>query len=301
MNAPVNPFDLINAPATEPVLSAQRKPFDGAPGFYTHLSNSEYHSGPGISKSGLDLVAHCPSSLPWSREAPVHDEKLKALDFGTALHTLLLEPHEFESQFAVAPAFNLRTNDGKDAKAEFEAEHGHKIIMSADDHQKLMIMADSVQAHPTARWIFEQQGVNEASIYWTDEQTGELCRVRPDRILTEHHIIVDVKKVDGMDRFEKHIEEYRYHVQHAMYCEGYKQHFGVEPDFVFLAVSSSVSAGRYAVDVVDLDPDWVRRGHELYREALETYHQCRVNDDWVHIRRLERPGWAVRNDERRMS
>lgn len=293
MNMPANPFDLQNEPATKPVFLGS--------GFYKDLSNEQYHSGPGISKSGLDHIAHCPSSLPWSREAPVDDEKLKAMDFGSALHCLLLEPHLFDEQFVEAPQFNLRTNDGKAAWDAFKAEHDDKIIMTAEESRKLKIMHGSVMAHPTARWIFEQAGVNEASIYWNDDETGELCRARPDRILTDHHIIVDVKKVDGLERFEKHVEEFRYHVQHAMYCEGYKQHFGIEPQFLFLAVSSSVSAGRYAVDVVDLPPDWVQRGHELYREALETYHQCRVNDDWVHIRRLERPGWAVRNDERRLS
>lgn len=293
MNMPANPFDLAEEPANVPAFLG--------PGFYTDLSNEQYHSGPGISKSGLDLIAHCPSTLPWSKAAPVDDEKTKALDFGTALHCLLLEPDEFDKQFVVAPEINRRTNDGKAEWEAFLIEHDDQIVMTADEWHKLQIMLDSVKAHPTAQWIFDQKGVNEASIYWNDEQTGELCRVRPDRILTDHHIIVDVKKVDGLDRFEKHVEEFRYHVQHAMYCEGYRQHFGVDPDFVFLAVSSSVSAGRYDVDVVDLDPDWVRRGHELFREALETYHQCRVNDDWVHIRRLERPGWAVRNDERRLS
>ncbi|MET3998858.1 PD-(D/E)XK nuclease-like domain-containing protein [Marinobacterium sp. MBR-109] len=293
MNMPANPFDLQEQPAIEPAFSG--------PGFYTNLSNEEYHSGPGISKSGLDHIAHCPSSLPWSREAPVDDEKLKAMDFGSALHCLLLEPHLFDEQFVEAPQFNLRTNDGKAAWEAFQAKHDGKIIMTADESRKLKIMQGSVMAHPTARWIFEQAGVNEASIYWTDQQTGELCRVRPDRILTDHHIIVDVKKVDGMDRFEKHIEEFRYHVQDAMYSEGYHRHFGVEPTFLFLAVSSTVGAGRYAVDVIEIEPDWKRRGHELFRQNLETYHQCKVNDDWLHIRKLERPAWAVRQDERRLS
>lgn len=313
MNVSANPFDLIEAPAEQPIYTGEASEFantadfytgeamgfTGQPGFYTELTNAEYHGGPGISKSGLDMIAHCPSSLPWSRQAPVHTEKLKAMDFGTALHTMLLEPHEFDNQFAVAPELSLRTNAGKEELAEFQAEHGHKMTMSASEHEKLLIMLDSVKAHPTAQWIMEQKGVNEASIYWNDEPTGELCRVRPDRILTDHHIIVDVKKVDGMDRFEKHVEEFRYHVQHAMYCDGYKQHFGVEPEFIFLVVSSTVGAGRYAVDVVDLDLSWIQSGYERYREALETYHQCRVNDDWTHIRRLERPRWAAKQDERR--
>ncbi len=293
MNMPANPFDLIDEPATESVFLG--------PGFYKGLSNEQYHSGPGISKSGLDHIDHCPSSLPWSREAPVDDEKLKAMDFGSALHCLLLEPHLFDLQFVVAPKLNLRTNAGKEEWENFQLEHDDKIIMTADEWRQLQIMQGSVMAHPTARWIFEQAGVNEASIYWTDEQTGELCRVRPDRILTDHHIIVDVKKVDGMDRFEKHIEEFRYHVQDAMYSEGYHRHFGVEPTFLFLAVSSTVGAGRYAVDVIEIEPDWKRRGHELFRQNLETYHQCKINDDWMHIRKLERPAWAVRQDERRLS
>jgi hypothetical protein len=38
--------------------------------------------------------------------------------------------------------------------------------------------------------------------------------------LNEHNVIVDVKKVADMDRFARHIEEFRYHVQDAMYREG---------------------------------------------------------------------------------
>lgn len=53
-----------------------------------------------------------------------------------------------------------------------------------------------------------------------DEETGELCRIRPDKWLNEHNVIVDVKKVADMDRFARHIEEFRYHVQDAMYREG---------------------------------------------------------------------------------
>ncbi|WP_206052593.1 PD-(D/E)XK nuclease-like domain-containing protein [Neptunomonas marina] len=295
MNMPANPFDLLeqDQPAIGSVFCA--------PGFYENLSNADYHAGEGISKSGLDLIAHCPSSLPWSKEAPVDDQKLKAMDFGSALHCLLLEPHNFNSEFIIAPDFNRRTNEGRTQWEAFQQEHDDKIIMTADEWRQLQIMQGSVMAHPTARWIFEQAGINEASIYWTDDETGELCRIRPDRILTNHHIIVDVKKVEGMDRLEKHVEEFRYHVQDAMYSEGYEKHFGVRPQFLFLAVSSSVSAGRYMVDVVELPDDWKQRGHELYRENLETYHRCRVEDDWLHIRSLERPAWAIRQDERRLS
>ncbi|WP_051299344.1 PD-(D/E)XK nuclease-like domain-containing protein [Marinobacterium litorale] len=286
MNASVNPFDI--EPATESAFLR--------PGFYPSLSNAEYHAGPGISKSGLDYIAHIPSAYKWAQEAPVDEEKLKAMDFGTALHCLLLEPHNFDSEFAVAPELNMRTNAGKEEMDEFKAANAGKIIMTHGEHRQLMIMRDSVFAHPTARWLFEQDGTNEGSIYWTDEETGELCRCRPDRMLKDRPIIIDVKKVDGMERFEKHVEEFRYHVQDAMYSDGFFHHFGEWPQFMFLAVSSSVSAGRYAVDVVDLPDDWKHVGAELYRRDLNTYHQCRQDDDWLHVRTLRRPRWAAYND-----
>ncbi|MGE5046901.1 exodeoxyribonuclease VIII, partial [Yersinia enterocolitica] len=69
------------------------------PGHYQDISNEDYHSGPGVSKSQLDDVAINPAILTWKKTAPVDTEKLKALDMGTALHCLLLEPEEFDKRF----------------------------------------------------------------------------------------------------------------------------------------------------------------------------------------------------------
>ncbi|WP_372833127.1 PD-(D/E)XK nuclease-like domain-containing protein [Pontibacterium sp.] len=264
------------------------------PGIYTDLTNEAYHSGPGVSKSGLDLIADCPSKFLWNKQAPVDEEKTAALDMGTALHCVILEPEEFEDRFIVAPVFNGRTNEGKAAKKAFYEDCASlgKTIMTAEEGRKLKIMRESVMAHPTARWLLEEEGQNEASIYWSDEETGELCRIRPDRMISDRALIVDVKKVDDMSRFKRHIEEFRYHVQDAMYSHGFKQHFGEDATFLFLAVSSSINAGRYPVDVIDLTPDWKEAGFELFRRDLDTYHQCRTADDWMHIHTLERPRWA---------
>ena len=169
-----------------------------------------------------------------------------------------------------------------------------KTVIEYDDHRKLMLMRDSVMAHPDARWLLEQAGHSESSIYWTDNETGELCRCRPDRKLNQYPILLDVKKVDDMGRFERHVEEFRYHVQNAMYCDGYEQTFGERPEFLFLAVSSSIECGRYPVRVRPLEPDWIAAGRELYRRDLNTFHQCRVNNDWHDFKPAIRPTWARR-------
>lgn len=85
-------------------------------------------------------------------------------------------------------------------------------------------------------------------MYWNDEETGELCRIRPDKWLNEHNVIVDVKKVADMDRFARHIEEFRYHVQDAMYREGAMRVTGQPHGFSFLPSAKAliVVGIRYA-------------------------------------------------------
>lgn len=268
------------------------------PGFYPDIPNEAYHSGAGVSKSQLDDIAINPAVFQWRRNAPQDDEKLQALDMGTALHCLLLEPQEFDQRFIKAPPFNRRTNAGKDAEAAFLADcrHTGKTVLDHEDHRKLMLMRDSAFAHPAARWLLEADGHQEASIYWDDEETGELCRIRPDRFLTWQPVIVDVKKVADMARFARHVEEFRYHVQDAMYRDGFYQHFNEYPQFVFIAVSESIDCGRYPVRTFQLHSEDVDAGHQLYRRDLNTYHQCRISNSWGGIEELRRPAWARKQD-----
>ena len=291
-----SPFDLWAEYDNEKIIERECGRIIG-PGLYHDLSNEEYHRAPGISKSGLDLIASNPSKYMWQQGAPVDTEKLDALDAGTALHCALLEPAEFDSRFIVMPEFNLRTVDGRASRDSFMAETTGegKIVLTAEVHRQLRLMRGSAHAHPVVQMIMEARGYNEASIFWNDKDTGVMCRVRPDRhIWTDDlgPVIVDVKKCADITRFEHHVEEYRYHVQHAMYVDGYRNHYNEDPLFWFLVVDSTCSAGRYRVDVVDLPPEWVDAGQELYRRDLETYNACRQHNDWLHVRTLNRPRWA---------
>lgn len=92
------------------------------PGIYYGLSNEAYHAGPGISKSQLDDIAINPAVYLWRKHAPVDVEKTAALDMGSALHCLLLEPEEFDKRFVVAPSFNRRTTQGKADEETFIKE-----------------------------------------------------------------------------------------------------------------------------------------------------------------------------------
>ncbi|WP_068445131.1 PD-(D/E)XK nuclease-like domain-containing protein [Providencia heimbachae] len=267
-------------------------------GIYYDISNEDYHHGLGVSKSQLDDIARSPAFYKWKKNAPLDTEKLKALDMGTALHCLLLEPDEFKDRFIEAPEFNRRTTQGKQDEKDFlkECENTGKIIMEYEQHRKLKIMRESALAHLAARYFLEADGHCEASIYWTDSDTEELCRIRPDKILAQQPVIIDVKKVADMSRFDRHIEEFRYHVQNAMYQEGYLRHFGESPVFLFIAVSETIDCARYPVHVYELDSSDIDVGFNLFKQNLQEFHECRINDDWGGIEPISRPDWARRKD-----
>lgn len=266
-------------------------------GIYYDLSNQEYHGGEGVSKSQLDLIGKCPALVKWNAKAPEDEDKKNALIMGTALHCLLLEPQFFDERFAVMPKYDLRTNNGKESAKKFNLENEHKIILLEEEKRKLRLMQESTFAHPAARKLLDMDGHCESSIFWIDDETGLLCKIRPDKIINGKPIIVDVKKTGDMDRFSNSIDEYRYHVQASMYMDGYRQHFGVTPTFIFIVVSESISAGKYPVRVFILDDHDLSVGYELYRNNILTYAHCINSGEWDGVELIKRPEWARRRDE----
>lgn len=280
------------------------------PGLYKDIPNEQYHSENfAVSKSMLDLVHQSPSLLLWSRDAPVDEEAEKAVDMGNAFECLLLEPDRFAATYAQAPQVDKRTKTGKDEWAAFERQclqDGYEPL-TRDQWRQVHFMRDSTMAHPIARRAFEAAALTQASYYWRDEDTGLLCRCRPDFMLEHVPFVIDVKICARIDQFPASVEEYRYHVQDSYYSDGLTNYYnGERPSFAFVAVSSSRSAGRYPVHVYELkgtDPitgdltEDKLAGRRAYRRDLETYARCLAEDEFTHVEPLARPWWARRNDD----
>lgn len=81
------------------------------PGVYEGIPNAEYHGGPGISKSGLDLVHRSPMHYHAVVTAANDHTPTAAQELGTAAHALILEPDVFTDTYCLA----LRRSDVPDA------------------------------------------------------------------------------------------------------------------------------------------------------------------------------------------
>lgn len=267
------------------------------PGLYLDMPNEWYRAQDGVSKSDLVYLDESECDFLWNKQAPRDPEAMRVFDVGTAFHCIIFEYEQFDKRYIVAPPFNRRKPSEREREAEFieQMSSENKIIISHEDNRKIRAMRESCYAHPKARLFLEADGICEASIFHSDIETGEMVKVRPDKIIQfqDRHIIIDAKSIGQFDRLASSVQELNYHVQDGMYSDIYQKHFGHAPEFHFLFCSSTMEVGRYPVTVRELPDDWRLDGYNKYRELLLKYHDAKVKDDWLdRVSLLQRPRWA---------
>ncbi len=265
----------------------------------TNLSIEEYHSGPGVSKSDLDLIARSPAHYVTSKA--LGREETAAMVIGSAFHTMTLEPEKFDVEFAVLPeGLDRRTKAGKETFARFEMESVGKRIIGADDLAAVQAMAASVRSHPLAGPLV-RGGTTEQSIFWEPAVVeGVLSKCRPDfvkQLSDGRYVVVDLKSTEDARpfAFERSAWNFRYHVQSAYYWDGCTEAFCRAPDaFIFVAVEKKPP---YAVSVYEASIDMMHAGRAEYHADLMTFRRCELSGDWpaypVEIQKLLPPKWAA--------
>lgn len=269
------------------------------PGVYSGITNDAYHSGEGISKSGLDLIGRSPLHY-WAKYLDPQrepQEPTPAMLLGTAIHSAVLEPHSFANDYVVFPKIDRRTKEGKAYYDELVAQAAGRTIISADDYATCVSIQDNVRRHPAAQ-VLLNDGEPELSVYWRDEQTGVLCKCRPDWMNYKANTIIDVKSTDDASPagFQKSIVKWGYHVQAAWYLDGVKAATGHAPKaFIFAAFEKT---RPYATAFYYADEDMIELGRQLYRERLDVFAACLKNNSWPgypqQLSPISLPGWVMK-------
>lgn len=285
------------------------RPFIG-PGFYPSLSNSEYHGSQGVSSSQLKtLLKRTPAHL--LHGLTEEHESSAAMNLGTAVHTLTLEPEKFDTEIAVAPKVDKRTAVGKSEWAAFEELNQGKTIITADQYEKARAMADSVRSNSIARILIDD-AIIESSIFWwykssdADDDTWfkELAKVRPDGLCKSHPVIFDVKTTTDASytEFARTIEKYGYDTSAAFYKEGVNQCAELldltgriaYTKFVFIVVESEAP---FLCALYEMSEEWMDIGRAKFRRAMHALKRAKESDFPGYpeeVRIIEPPGWASR-------
>lgn len=258
------------------------------PGFYHGMPNDDYHQGPGVSTSGLKKVIKCPEEYDFVYNRGYQQDQTKAMEIGTAFHTLTLEPEKITTEIAVVPEnINRRTKAGKAEYAAFLEESEGKTILTQEEFEGVVGMASSVRYDPKLELMLKK-GNAEVSIFHQDEQLGELIKVRPDWIPTwdYHGVIFDLKSADDASypAFQRAIVNFKYHMQAALYLDianaeharlyGESDYF---KEFMFVVCEKKPP---YKKAVYIPDEEMIALGRDEYTQALMLYAKCKRQERW---------------------
>lgn len=265
-------------------------------------TNMDYHADTArIGKSGLDLINKAPIIYYQKYLDPNRvwdDDQTPSMLLGSATHCAVFEADQFAHRYVVAPQIDKRTNAGKDAWAAFSAECQAKRLklISADQYEAAMRMADAVFKHPMSRQLLDMGGLSEQRVDFIEPTTGVAGKMKADRI-TPSHIIIDLKTTKDASpaEFAKSMANYRYHVQDAWYSDGLQTATQVKTEaFIFIAVESDTGLVKPYI----LDEESRQLGRELYQANLHTYKECLATGIWPaygdDISEIRLPSWAFK-------
>lgn len=246
-------------------------------GIHTNIPHKDYLQIDAISNSYLSRLAKCPAA------ALVPTEDTAALTFGRALHVMVLEGEAvFNSQYAVCPKCDKRTKEGKLTYEMFLLESEGKEEITEDAHKTVKDMNESILSHPFARRLL-RIGKSEQTIIWKDEETGLICKARPDRIPDNADgVFLDLKTTENASEyaFQSSVIKYGYAKQIAMYQEGLYFATGQKFDAnAFIAVEKKPP---YRVEVYTLDVNFIQHGYDDFHRIMRLEAKCRERGEYPH-------------------
>jgi hypothetical protein len=268
------------------------------PGIYQNLDIDEYHSdSAAISNTGLRDFARSPFhyySLHLDPSRPPSPERSGQLE-GSLAHCATLEPDQFSKRYAVGPDVSRAT---KTWKSFYEGLQSGIIGVKPEQAATALAQAKSVRSLPDVAALLSN-GQAEVSAYWTDEETGVLCRCRPDFVSPagDGVVLLDVKTFASADRdeFARQVARKGYANQAAFYSEGYSKASG-KPVLGFVFVASEM-AYPHAAAAYMLPDEWLEMANRENHELLIRFALCQQRNQWpgysLTIEALEMPRWLA--------
>jgi exodeoxyribonuclease VIII len=241
-----------------------------------------------IGRSALKVLhKHTPGELKHYLEHGI--EPTKAMDFGSAVGLLVCEPHRFAGEVVLQPAFAgerapdvFRGAGAKERIQQWKDANAGKLWLSEDEWQTAHDIAAAVKASPAAhRVIGSPKLLTEQSFFWRDQQTGLMCKARPDWYRPDAAMTADFKVTSGdLDDHDlgTYVASYYAHFQGAM-CAAALTSLGLPFKAHALIVARRKAPVRVRVIVMRLEepeqvPSWLEVGEAIFRTTLTEYAAC---------------------------
>jgi len=258
-----------------------------------NMTFKDYRAVDAVHKHDLDSIRVAPAK--YRHEQDNEGDDTEALLYGRLVDQYFEAPELFDSMVCVLAFDNFRTKEARQARDD--------AIASGKDVCNLATMAEIKQLYDTAMQhpgfaLAAESGRKQLSLFW--EMEGIQMAGRPDYVIETdkgYDVIFDLKttKDASRDSFSRSILTYRYHVQAALYCAGWKAITGRDAQFVYAAIEKTppyLHGCYYAEDIQ------IELGMSEAKEDIATLKHCIETGKWPSynncIEPIELPAWALK-------
>lgn len=251
------------------------------------MSNDEYHACPEFSSSQLkDMNRSAAHFYVNSITKEAKKEASTAMNFGTLVHTMFLEPEQFENEFVIAPKFDRRTKVGKEEAAAWEQANEGKMLVSEEDVENASRMSENLRSLSIYKAMQDNYGMAEASFFFTDPVFGLNLRIRPDWHIAPckafpNGLIIDLKTTDDARpmAFSRTCANFSYDLSSSMYREGFQAYYQTEdkPPFIFLVSERNTPFNVKQYKASDL---FLSVGNARYNRSKELLAESLLMGEW---------------------
>ena len=235
------------------------------------LSMSDYHDVVHLSSHMIkDLANRSLSDYHIYRKYIKRDLEQVSSDkfiIGSAFHCAVLEPHLFDSEYAVQPKFDRRTKVGKEGAAKWDEQNKGKQALTEGEFELVEKMAGCVNSNKFAKALLKDTS-KEVSAFTLEK--GMVVKGRIDAVNIENRYGIDLKSAEDVSPagFAKAAANFRYDLQ----AYTYKKLFGLN-DFIFICCNKK---DPMEVAIYTLNDDFMEKAEEDYNDALSRWQRIKV-------------------------
>lgn len=261
------------------------------------IIDNEFLKNRPLSYSSLKAFAQSPAHYISYLNAP--RKQTPALLFGNIVDCIVLTPDKFKERFVVKPEFKLSRKYGttkteKEAKAielaslaiveqNWRDENADKTWIKIEMIDEATLIKDAIDKNQASsemllRWTKKQLKLSWEQKFMSGDEEFKLPMIAyldgaGDEVIGDLKTCQRSFPID----FIKDAYNYDYHLQAAIYLEGYSSVWHKYPPFFHIAAEKSEP---YGVSVLKADSNFIKLGKQQFERLLQEFKMCMDNNLW---------------------